>query len=72
MKIYVEDVNDNAPTFTSITYNVLMTDTTPAGTYILTVSGTDADLSPGPLTYAITQGNEDSKILCLFACLGHV
>nr|XP_040030911.1 protocadherin beta-16-like isoform X47 [Gasterosteus aculeatus aculeatus] len=53
--ISVLDVNDNAPVFTQPTYKALVTENSPRGTVVATVSASDADQgSNGKITYSIT------------------
>ena len=52
--IIVADVNDNAPVFQASTFSGNVTENSDAGTYILTVSAVDSDLSlGGQVTYSI-------------------
>ncbi|KAM8910666.1 protocadherin gamma-A5-like isoform 35-T35 [Spinachia spinachia] len=53
--ITVLDANDNAPVFTQPTYKAVVTENSPLGTVIATVSASDADQgSNGKITYSIT------------------
>ncbi|XP_074527695.1 protocadherin-16 isoform X1 [Halichoeres trimaculatus] len=58
--ILVEDVNDNAPTFTHDLYQVTLPEHTPPGSAIVTVTATDRDSGEnGKITYRVmssTQG----------------
>ncbi|XP_062416647.1 protocadherin gamma-A2-like [Pungitius pungitius] len=60
--ISVLDVNDNAPVFTQPTYKALVTENSPVGTVIATVSASDADQgSNGKITYSITNTLNDIR-----------
>ncbi|XP_074505020.1 protocadherin gamma-A2-like [Sebastes fasciatus] len=53
--ITVLDINDNAPVFTQPTYKATVTENSPKGTFVATVSASDADQgSYGKITYSIT------------------
>uniref|UniRef100_A0A8C9XJ51 Cadherin domain-containing protein n=1 Tax=Sander lucioperca TaxID=283035 RepID=A0A8C9XJ51_SANLU len=53
--ITVLDVNDNAPVFTQLTYKATVTENSPKGTIVTTVTASDADQgSNGKITYSIT------------------
>ncbi|XP_078025760.1 uncharacterized protein LOC117261163 [Epinephelus lanceolatus] len=53
--ITVLDVNDNAPVFTQPTYKATVTENSPKGTVVATVTASDADEgSNGKITYSIT------------------
>uniref|UniRef100_A0A8C4HUJ7 Cadherin domain-containing protein n=1 Tax=Dicentrarchus labrax TaxID=13489 RepID=A0A8C4HUJ7_DICLA len=53
--ITVLDVNDNAPVFTQQTYKATVTENSPKGTVVATVTASDADQgSHGKITYSIT------------------
>ncbi|XP_030594767.1 protocadherin gamma-A5-like isoform X33 [Archocentrus centrarchus] len=53
--ITVLDINDNAPVFTRQTYKAAVTENSPKGTVIATVTASDADQgSNGKITYSIT------------------
>ncbi|XP_062416618.1 protocadherin beta-16-like [Pungitius pungitius] len=53
--ITVLDANDNAPVFTQSTYKALVTENSPRGTVVATVSASDADHgSNGKIRYSIT------------------
>ncbi|XP_053934824.1 protocadherin-16 isoform X2 [Cuculus canorus] len=63
LTILVEDVNDNAPTFSQAFYQVLVPEHTPPGTVVLTVSATDADSgSNGEVTFHLTAPSQDLTI----------
>lgn len=65
--INIEDTNDNAPRFTHLTYNVTVNETIPAGTEILTLSASDADLGVNSeITYRLSK-NQIGKIHEQFA-----
>ncbi|KAM3613247.1 uncharacterized protein V6R79_022940 [Siganus canaliculatus] len=58
--ITVLDVNDNAPVFTQSTYKATVTENSPKGTVVATVTATDADQgSNGKITYSITNTLDD-------------
>ncbi|KAM8910370.1 protocadherin beta-14-like, partial [Spinachia spinachia] len=60
--ISVLDANDNAPIFTQPTYKALVTENSPLGTVIATVSASDADKgSNGKITYSITNTLDDIR-----------
>ncbi|XP_077957354.1 protocadherin gamma-A2 isoform X27 [Gasterosteus aculeatus] len=60
--ISVLDANDNAPVFTQPTYKALVTENSPVGTVIATVSASDADQgSNGEITYSITNTLDDIR-----------
>ncbi|KAJ7421755.1 hypothetical protein WISP_41297 [Willisornis vidua] len=63
LTILVEDVNDNAPTFTQSFYQVLLPEHTPAGSIILTMSATDPDSgSNGDITFRLAVPSPDVAI----------
>ncbi|XP_010226080.1 PREDICTED: LOW QUALITY PROTEIN: protocadherin-16 [Tinamus guttatus] len=63
LTIVVEDVNDNAPTFSQGFYQVMLPEHTPAGSAILTVSATDPDSgSNGDVTYHLAVPSPDIAI----------
>ncbi|XP_076595445.1 protocadherin gamma-A5-like isoform X33 [Chaetodon auriga] len=58
--ITVLDVNDNAPVFTQPTYKATVTENSPKGTVVATVTASDADEgSNGKITYSITNALDD-------------
>nr|XP_046262626.1 protocadherin gamma-A2-like [Scatophagus argus] len=62
--ITVLDANDNAPVFTQPTYKATVTENSPKGTVVATVTASDADQgSNGKITYSITNTLDDvSKV----------
>ncbi|XP_054890847.1 protocadherin gamma-A5-like isoform X35 [Poeciliopsis prolifica] len=61
--ITVIDVNDNAPVFTQKTYKATVSENSPRGTVVVTVTAADADQgSNSKITYSITSGNDESRI----------
>nr|XP_009680681.1 PREDICTED: protocadherin-16 [Struthio camelus australis] len=63
LTIVVEDVNDNAPTFSQGFYQVTLPEHTPAGSTILTISATDPDSgSNGDVTYHLAMPSPDVAI----------
>ncbi|XP_012717208.2 protocadherin Fat 2 [Fundulus heteroclitus] len=61
IEIVVEDVNDNAPVFSQLTYNVNIAEGLPVSTSVIQLSATDKDTGANQeLTYQIvkTKGNE--------------
>uniref|UniRef100_A0A3Q3EAQ3 Cadherin domain-containing protein n=1 Tax=Labrus bergylta TaxID=56723 RepID=A0A3Q3EAQ3_9LABR len=60
--ITVLDVNDNAPVFTQPTYKATVTENSPKGTVVATVTASDADQgSNGKITYSITNSLDDIR-----------
>ncbi|XP_075959771.1 protocadherin beta-16-like [Anarhichas minor] len=60
--ITVLDANDNAPVFTQPTYKATVTENSPKGTVVATVSASDADQgSNGKITYSITNTFDDVR-----------
>jgi len=58
----VLDVNDNAPVFQRSNYAVTVPEDVAAGTEVLRVSATSADIGPNAeITYEIRSGNELGK-----------
>nr|XP_054594002.1 protocadherin beta-16-like [Nothobranchius furzeri] len=58
--ITVLDANDNAPVFTQKTYKATVTENSPKGTVVATVTASDADEgSNSKITYSITNALED-------------
>ncbi|XP_069737774.1 protocadherin-16 [Phaenicophaeus curvirostris] len=63
LTVLVEDVNDNAPTFSQTFYQVLVPEHTPAGSSVLTVSATDPDAgSNGDVTFHLAEPSADVAI----------
>ncbi|XP_078514848.1 protocadherin-16 [Lissotriton helveticus] len=57
VKVALQDVNDNEPTFSSNFYNVSLKENTPIGTCFLQVSAADADSGTfGTITYSLGSG----------------
>uniref|UniRef100_A0A673BX65 Cadherin domain-containing protein n=1 Tax=Sphaeramia orbicularis TaxID=375764 RepID=A0A673BX65_9TELE len=62
--ITVLDVNDNAPVFTQPIYKATVTENSPKGTVVTTVTASDADQgSNGKVTYSITNRLDDVRRL---------
>ncbi|XP_015832210.3 protocadherin beta-16 [Nothobranchius furzeri] len=60
--ITVLDVNDNAPVFTQKTYKATVTENSPKGTVVATVTASDADEgSNSKITYSITNTLDDVR-----------
>ncbi|XP_034037698.1 protocadherin beta-16-like [Thalassophryne amazonica] len=58
--ITVLDANDNAPVFTQHTYKAIVTENSPTGTIVATVTASDEDQgSNGEITYSITDTQEN-------------
>ncbi|XP_026049870.1 protocadherin beta-16-like isoform X1 [Astatotilapia calliptera] len=58
--ITVLDANDNAPVFTQQTYKATVTENSPKGTVVATVTASDADQgSNSKITYSITNAADD-------------
>uniref|UniRef100_A0A8C6JSB2 Protocadherin-16 n=1 Tax=Melopsittacus undulatus TaxID=13146 RepID=A0A8C6JSB2_MELUD len=63
LTVIVEDVNDNAPTFSQGFYQVPLPEHTPAGSIILTVSATDPDAGTnGDVTFRLAVPSPDVAI----------
>ncbi|XP_044058209.1 protocadherin Fat 3a isoform X10 [Siniperca chuatsi] len=55
VRVTIEDANDNTPTFDQSSYEVLVNESVPLGTNVLTVSAVDADKGEnGYITYSIS------------------
>ncbi|XP_048580321.1 uncharacterized protein LOC116612238 isoform X2 [Nematostella vectensis] len=62
VQIYVMDINDNAPVFFPIVYDVTISEATLQGAIIAKVTANDNDsLSNAQLRFAISQGNENGS-----------
>ena len=60
MTIEVTDVNDHAPKFTHSTYQRRISEATPEGASVLTVSATDADVGENAkLTYSLKEEDRE-------------
>ncbi|XP_028998199.1 protocadherin Fat 1a isoform X2 [Betta splendens] len=60
--IDVTDLNDNAPTFSELTYKSTVSELAPRGHFITQVQASDADSSDANnLEFSITSGNEDQN-----------
>ncbi|XP_060904093.1 protocadherin beta-16-like isoform X18 [Labrus mixtus] len=60
--ITVLDANDNAPVFTQPTYKATVTENSPKGTVVATVTASDADKgSNGKISYSITNTFDDIR-----------
>ncbi|KAJ0061580.1 hypothetical protein NL108_005707, partial [Boleophthalmus pectinirostris] len=58
--ILVEDINDNAPTFTNDLYQVTLPEHTPAGSAVVTVTATDRDSGDnGRITYRVMSSTQE-------------
>ncbi|XP_023258330.1 protocadherin-16-like [Seriola lalandi dorsalis] len=58
--ILVEDINDNAPTFTHDLYQVSLAEHTPPGSAVVTVTATDRDSGDnGKITYRVMSSTQD-------------
>uniref|UniRef100_A0A667XAH2 Cadherin domain-containing protein n=1 Tax=Myripristis murdjan TaxID=586833 RepID=A0A667XAH2_9TELE len=64
--VLIQDANDHAPLFQQDTYKLSVSEDTPTGTTLLTVSAEDQDWGPenAYLDYTIIKGNEDRQF-CL-------
>ncbi|CAG5990880.1 unnamed protein product, partial [Menidia menidia] len=62
--VTVLDVNDNAPVFTQKTYKATVTENSPTGTVVATVTASDADQGAnGKITYSITNAVDEDRTL---------
>uniref|UniRef100_A0A674E8H8 Protocadherin-16 n=1 Tax=Salmo trutta TaxID=8032 RepID=A0A674E8H8_SALTR len=60
LTILVEDVNDNAPTFTQDLYQMTLAEHSPAGSAVVTVTATDRDSGDnGRVTYRVMSSTRD-------------
>ncbi|KAF7668307.1 hypothetical protein LDENG_00013580 [Lucifuga dentata] len=58
--ILVEDINDNAPTFTQDLYQVTLPEHTPAGSAVVTITATDRDSGEnGKITYRVMSSTQE-------------
>lgn len=58
--ILVEDINDNAPTFTNDLYQVTLPEHSPAGSAVITVTATDRDSGDnGRITYRVMSSTQE-------------
>ncbi|EGW13683.1 Protocadherin-16 [Cricetulus griseus] len=63
LTVLVEDVNDNAPTFSQSLYQVMMLEHTPPGSAILSVSATDRDSGAnGHISYHLASPGEGFSV----------
>ncbi|XP_028856949.1 protocadherin-16-like isoform X2 [Denticeps clupeoides] len=61
LTVLVEDVNDNAPTFTHDLYQVTLAEHSPAGSPVITVTATDKDSGEnGRITYRVLPSATDA------------
>lgn len=59
--VLVGDVNDNAPAFTQEQFSTTVTENSPAGTSLLTITATDADTTPNAVVmYTLAPGTDSS------------
>lgn len=61
MTIFVYDIDDNPPMFSSDVFSLTIEDDTSDDSVIFIASASDADLSNGSISYGITHGNSDGK-----------
>ncbi|XP_076446681.1 protein dachsous-like [Babylonia areolata] len=62
LRVFVEDVNDNAPLFGLSVYQGSVNESSPSGSHVLTVMATDSDQGPnGNVTYSIPVGIAGDK-----------
>ncbi|KAM4875265.1 uncharacterized protein RHO17_007710 [Thomomys bottae] len=62
VRIEVVDINDNAPEFTKLLYEVQVPENSPAGFQVVTVSARDLDAGiNGEITYMLSQASEDIR-----------
>ena len=71
--IGIEDINDNAPSFTNDIYEMPITATLPVGTVVLSVSCTDNDVGQnGRITYHIISNSSSTDIFDIDANTGNI
>ncbi|XP_006891283.1 PREDICTED: protocadherin beta-2 [Elephantulus edwardii] len=62
VRIEVVDINDNAPEFTKLLYEVQVPENSPVGTQVATVSARDLDIGiNGEVSYTFFQASEDIR-----------
>ncbi|XP_043530022.1 protocadherin Fat 4 isoform X1 [Chiloscyllium plagiosum] len=62
LTVYVHDVNDNAPVFDQLSYEVTISEAEPVNSRFFKVQASDKDSGVnGEITYDITQGNREKK-----------
>uniref|UniRef100_A0A672QNI7 Protocadherin-16 n=1 Tax=Sinocyclocheilus grahami TaxID=75366 RepID=A0A672QNI7_SINGR len=60
LTVLVEDINDNAPTFTQDLYQVTLPEHSPSGSPVITVTATDRDSGEnGKVTYRVVSSSRD-------------
>ena len=58
--VSVEDINDNAPVFSSSLYSATVNENAPIGTSVVDIDATDGDIGTnGQIRYTITGGNQE-------------
>lgn len=73
VQITVEDVNDNAPSFTAAGYNATVTENGPAEEVVVEVTASDRDIGEnGDVRYTITAGNTDPPLFAINATTGAI
>ena len=72
VRLVVTGENRHFPVFTALSYQVIVQESEPVGSLIVSVTASDSDQGPnGAVRYAIVSGNEDSKFR-IDALLGSV
>lgn len=62
--VYLDDVNDNAPRFTSAEYDVQLPENATAGVRVTTVEAVDSDTGPfGSVRYTAVLGYKNSSLV---------
>lgn len=62
--VYLDDVNDNAPRFTSTTYTAQLPENATAGVRVITVQAVDPDTGPfGSVRYTAVLGYRNSSLV---------
>ena len=64
LRVYVEDVNDNAPLFQQAVYHSNVSEASPAGTPVATVTATDGDQGEGEGGSVCPDYFEGTRPLC--------
>ena len=61
-RVVIEDLNDNSPIFQNTPYKASISESSLAGTSVITVAATDKDSGPrGQVVYIIKGGNDEGK-----------